>query len=56
MSSFLVFDSKGGEIVGTKESPTHTKSTKSIFFIFSSGTLIQVEASIGYQAYKWLWS
>ena len=41
MSSFSVFDSKGGEVVGPKASSTHN-NTKSIDFKFLEDTMIQV--------------
>jgi hypothetical protein len=39
MSSFSVFNSKGGEVLGTKafQSISNTKTTNLIFLIFTSG-------------------
>jgi len=51
VSSFLVFDSKGAEVLGPKAILTHnnTKSTN-LKFNFLEDTVIQVEAFNWYQA------
>ena len=54
MSYFSVFDSKGGEVVIPKASPTHN-NTKSTNLKSLEDTMIQVEAFNWYEAYKWLW-
>ena len=46
MSSFSVFDSKGGEVVGPKASPTHNK-TKSKIHIFLKIPWYKCKHSIG---------
>ena len=54
VSSFLVFDSKGAEVLGPKAISTHN-NTKSTNLNFLEDTMIQVKTFNWYQAYKWLW-
>jgi hypothetical protein len=51
MSSFSVFDSKGGEIVGPKASPAHNKTISTIlkFDRDTSGNIQSVSS------YRWFW-